>query len=154
VIPSGTLYGYTPVFTQELANAICADLSAGKSLRAACAQDGRPAPSTVLQWTEENAAFGEQYARARARGYMLLADEILAISDDSSGDMTAPVKDGNGDTIAIARPNPEFVARSRLRVDSRKWMLSKMLPKVYGDKVEHEHKGSVNIVATSQDEKL
>jgi hypothetical protein len=33
-------------------------------------------------------------------------------------------------------------------------MLSKMLPKVYGDKVEHEHKGSVNIVATSQDEKL
>ncbi len=30
-------------------------------------------------------------------------------------------------------------------VDSRKWMLAKMLPKVFGEKVEHEHKGTLTL---------
>ena len=32
--------------------------------------------------------------------------------------------------------NGEHIQRSRVRIDTRKWLLSKMLPKVYGDKAE------------------
>lgn len=101
---------------------------------------------TVLDWTEANAEFAGQYARARARGYQHLADEIIEISDDSSGDV---IETENG-----PRLDAEFVARSRLRVDSRKWMLAKMLPKVYGDKIEHEHKGGLTVTLQSGDEAL
>ena len=112
-------------FTQEKANAICHRLASGESLRKAAAAENI-SPMTVLDWTERIEAFGLQYAQARVIGYRLLADEILEISDDSSGDV---VETENG-----PKANAEFVARSRLRVDSRKWMLSKMLPKIYGDK--------------------
>ena len=99
----------------------------GQRLRKAAAAAGVGA-STVLDWTEADPEFAEQYARARTRGYQLLADEIIEISDDSSGDTV--------ETDRGPVSNPEFTARSRLRVDSRKWMLSKMLPKIYGDKLE------------------
>ena len=118
------------MYSQETADAICARLVEGLSLRKASAAEG-VAPSSVLEWVETNPAFAEQYARARARGYQLLADEIIEISDDSSGDIIATE---HGEKV-----DSEFVARSRLRVDSRKWMLAKMLPKVYGEKIEATH---------------
>ena len=114
-------------FNQAKADAICDSLKTGESLRKA-AESQSVAASTVLDWCKQNAEFAEQYARAREIGYMLLADEILEISDDSSGDVVQ--------TESGPRADSEFIARSRLRVDSRKWMLSKMLPKVYGDKLE------------------
>jgi hypothetical protein len=122
------------VFTQEKADAICELLAEGASLRKAAAEIGVSAP-TVLRWCEVNSAFAEQYASARARGYQLLADEIIEISDDSEGDI---LKSENGD-----RFDSERVARAKLRVDSRKWMLAKMLPKVYGDKLDLNHAGKV-----------
>jgi hypothetical protein len=118
------------MFTQEKGDQVCALLAEGSSLRKAAAACGVSA-SHVLDWTKGNAEFGEQYARARARGYELLADEIIEISDDASHDV---IQTEQGE-----KPNTEFVARSRLRVDSRKWMLAKMLPKVYGDKIEATH---------------
>ncbi len=60
------------------------------------------------------------------------ADEIVDISDDGRNDTYI---DDNGNE----RTDNERVARSRLRVDTRKWMLSKMLPKVYGDKLDVNH---------------
>lgn len=116
-------------FSQEIADAICARLAGGDSLRKACREiEGAPDPSTVLRWCEASADFAQQYTRARQVGFMLLADELIEIADDASGD-SIETEDG-------ARPNPEWTARSRLRLDTRKWMLSKMLPKVYGDKLE------------------
>ena len=118
------------LYTQQLADAICERLEAGDSLRKACEAVGGITCQGVLKWTKDErcVGFGEQYAQAREAGYRLLADQIIEISDDSSGDTV--------DTEHGPKANPEFVARSRLRVDSRKWMLSKMLPKLYGDKLE------------------
>lgn len=118
------------MFNQEKADAVCARLVEGASLRKAAESQG-VAPSSVLEWVDRNPTFAEQYARARARGYQMLADEIIEISDDSSSDVE--------ETEHGPKVNAEVVARSRLRVDSRKWMLSKMLPKVYGDKIETTH---------------
>lgn len=117
------------MFCQDTADVIIAGLAEGKSLRAVCRQDGMPSASTVLRWLKEDEKFAEQYADARTRSYELLADEILDISDETEGD-TIKDKDGN------ERANAEWISRSKLRVDSRKWLLAKMLPKVYGDKLD------------------
>ena len=123
------------MFRQDIADKVCAALTDGQSLRKACASEGMPDPSTVLRWVEQYPEFSQQYTQARARSYQLLADEIIDISDDSSADL---VETDNG-----SRFDAERVARSKLRVDSRKWMLSKMLPKVYGEKVDVNHGGTV-----------
>jgi hypothetical protein len=39
-------------------------------------------------------------------------------------------------------------------VDTRKWMLSKVLPKIYGDRVEHEHKGGITVQLTGPEARL
>lgn len=88
-----------------------------------------PSAPTVIRWTQESDKkdFAERYTRAREVGYSLLAEEIVEISDASGRDFIQ-TEDGE-------RPNHEAVARDRLRVDTRKWVLAKMLPKVYGEKV-------------------
>lgn len=78
---------------------------------------------------DKREGFSAQYATAREIGYQSMADEIIEIADDSSFDVI------KGDEETADRVNAEFVARSRLKVDTRKWLLSKALPKVYGDKV-------------------
>jgi hypothetical protein len=94
-----------------------------------------PPESTVRRWAlEDRDGFSAQYARAREIGYGAMADELIEISDDSSGDLKT---DENGN----ARMDAEFVGRSRLKVDTRKWLLSKALPKVYGDKITQEVSG-------------
>ena len=130
-------------FSQEIADRICARLAEGESLRSVCRTPGMPVPSTVLDWTLAHPEFGEQYARARQIGYQLLADELIEIADDSSGDVVE-TEDG-------PRQNSEFTARSRLRLDTRKWMLSKMLPKVYGDKLDMNVAGSVSVSLRADD---
>lgn len=129
--------GRSSTFSQEKADAICAALEQGQTLRKACAELGLD-PATVLRWTKDQPDFSKQYAEARQAGYQLLADEIIEISDDSAGDV---IVDDEGNT----RTDAERVARSRLRVDTRKWMLSKMLPKIYGDKMESTVKGEMTI---------
>src|SRR5687768_13754523 len=126
-------------FTQAVANAICAELAAGKSLREICRADGMPAHSTVRGWViDDREGFAAQYARARELQAEHWADEIIEISDDGTNDwVERKRKDG---TVETALDN-EHVNRSRLRVDSRKWLLSKLLPKKYGERVTQEISG-------------
>lgn len=128
-------------YNQEKADGICERLAAGESLRKAAEAYG-VAHSTVLEWNATNEAFADQYAHARAAGYALLADQLIEIADDSKND-TIVTEDGKVVT------NQEVVARSRLRVDTRKWMLSKMLPKIYGERLELA--GAVTVKASPAD---
>ena len=109
-------------------------LAQGKSLIKAAKESGTSA-SAVYDWMELNPQFAEEYAQVRARAYRMLADEIIEISDEAEVEAKYQGDDVKLDLSATA------VARNRLRVDSRKWMLSKMLPKVYGDKLETTHQG-------------
>lgn len=133
-----------PKFGQDVFDEICNRLADGESLRAICRTKGMPDERTVRRWAaDEEHAFSPQYARAREIGYLKLADEILEISDDGSNDwMLRSGKGEGGDEETSGYVlNGEHVQRSRLRIDSRKWLLSKMLPKVFGDKVVNEHTG-------------
>jgi hypothetical protein len=88
-----------------------------------------PVTSTVFLWLSKHPDFSEQYARAQSDRAAFLAEEILEISDDSTGDF---IDLGEG---KIA-PNAVSVSRDKLKVDTRKWLMSKMAPKKYGDKLE------------------
>ena len=123
-------------FNQDKADLICIGLEEGLSLRKAAESVGESA-RTVLNWTKANPEFLTQYTRAREIGYLQLADAILNISDEIEIEAKY---DGDGVRLEL---NATAVARNRLRVDTRKWMLSKMLPKIYGDKIELDHSGEV-----------
>jgi hypothetical protein len=121
-------------YSQEVVSVICDRLAEGESLRAICADDDMPGKSTVFQWLAAHKEFADQYARARETQADTLFDEILSIADDGANDTY--VTDGGLAT------NHDVIARSRLRVDARKWMAGKLRPKVYGDKVQTELTGA------------
>lgn len=122
-------------YRPELADAICQRLAEGESLRSICRGEDMPPESTVRLWVvDDREGFAAQYARARDVALDCMADEVLEISDDGTNDWMA--RNGEGYQL-----NGEHVQRSRLRVDSRKWYLSKLAPKRYGDKMALEHGG-------------
>jgi hypothetical protein len=94
-----------------------------------------PSKWTVLEWLAKDDEFAAQYTRARELQAELYLDEIIAISDDSVLDTEIDPETG------AERTNHEVVARAKLRVDTRKWAMSKMAPKKYGDKIQNEHTG-------------
>lgn len=96
-----------------------------------------PNKSTILRWNTQEGGlydwFKDQYARALIIRAHAWAEEILDISDDGQNDWEE--REGKNGNTYIALNN-EAVQRSKLRVDSRKFLLAKMLPKLYGDKAE------------------
>lgn len=128
-------------FTQETADTICLRMSEGESLREICRDESMPSTASVMRWAHANEAFREQYARAREDLLEHWAEEINEIADNGSNDwMKRSEKKGGGYEV-----NGEHIARSRLRVDTRKWLLSKLAAKKYGDRVEQHHTGSVTL---------
>ena len=129
--------GRPTTYTQELADEICAQLAEGKSMRTVCLADGMPAMSTVFKWLREHPLFSEQYTKAKAEAADAMVEEMTDIADDGRNDwMEVHDKDGN----AIGwKVNGEHVQRSRLRVETRKWIAAKLKPKKYGDKIDMNH---------------
>lgn len=120
-------------YSQEVADAICEHIAHGKSLVSYCSQGG-PSYTSVMRWLQANEAFRENYTRAREAQADYLAEEIIQISDDG-------VNDSYVDEGGQVQTNHDVIARSRLRVDSRKWYAGRMAPKKYGDKVQAEVTG-------------
>lgn len=122
------------VYTPERAELICQELAEGKSLASICRELGI-AQATVYAWVLDNyEGFGERYARARHLMALRWADELDDIAADGRNDYYV-------DDEGKLKVNSEHIQRSRLRIDTRKWILGKMLPKVYGDKVIAELTG-------------
>jgi len=125
-------------YTQALADTICERLSLGESLRSVCERDDTPSIATVFKWMRENEDFLKQYARAKQESADAMAEDILDIADDSSRDITTKIgKDGKEYEVV----DNEVIQRSRLRVDTRKWLMSKMKPKTYGEKLDMTSNG-------------
>jgi len=142
------------LYSDELGETICLRLAEGESLNAICKDEDMPAESTVRSWAiNPEHPISANYVRAREIGYYKMADEMLEIADDGTNDwMVRAGQDEEGCAYSI---NGEHVSRSKLRVDTRKWLLSKSLPKVFGDKVVNEHTGrdgeALALGASSQD---
>jgi len=122
-------------YDQKLADEICETIACSeKGLRVLCKENPHwPHKSMIMKWRLTNDRFGEQYARAKQLQIEALVDDILDISDDVSNDTI--IREGkNGEQYE--NPNSEWINRSRLRIDSRKWLAAKLAPKVYGERKE------------------
>ena len=129
-------------WTPELEATICNRIAHGESVRIIAQDESLPASSTIYEHLIESKEFAEKYARAREAQMEAMSDEILAIADDSTHDtMTITRRDGSEDEVA----DNEWINRSRLRVDTRKWLMSKLNAKKYGDKLDLNHSGEVGI---------
>ena len=120
-------------YSPEVVTSICQRLADGESLRAICAANDMPNKATVLRWLKMHPEFHEAYGIARQLQADVMAEEILEIADDVSQDNILSEQG--------PRPNSEWIARSKLRVDARKWLMSKLAPKKYGDRLTAEHTG-------------
>lgn len=129
---------------------VFAEMMEGRSLKQICEADDMPHRDTVHDWLAKDAALSDKYARAAEVRADLIFDEILEITDDARNDWM--VRHGQDDAGYAA--NGEHIQRARLRVDARKWMLGKMNPKKYGDKIDHNHSGGVTVNITGDDAKL
>lgn len=118
------------IYSEELALEICEQIAQGKSLRSICECDDMPSLRTVMYWCNDNEKFLQQYTRAREAQADYYADELIEIADTI-------LKDDDGKTF----DDPTAVARAKLRIETRKWIASKLKSKSYGDKVTQEITG-------------
>jgi uncharacterized protein YodC (DUF2158 family) len=123
-------------FTQQKADEICKQIADGKSLRSICADDSMPCTDTVLKWLIDIEGFSAQYAHARELQMELMASEIIEIAEESP--MMTITFGESGEKTCLDNAG---IQRNRLRVDTRKWLMSKLAPKKYGDRVTQEVTG-------------
>jgi hypothetical protein len=125
--------GRPTIFTKKLGYNICKRIAEGESVRAIVRDKEMPSASSIFRWLldEDKKEFWEQYEKARNIQAELMFEELLEIADDGFNDW---MERENSDGTTYEVLNHEVVQRSRLRVDTRKWYLSKVLPKKFGDK--------------------
>lgn len=126
----------------EALSELCGHVIEGGHLAGFCKAKGI-AYVTMLDWINSADRRTEMYARAREDRSDVLADQIIAISDDSKSDTYI---DGEGKE----RVDTEVVGRAKLRVDARKWVASKLKPRVYGEKLTLD--GKVDHAKTTDEE--
>jgi len=123
------LMGRPSLYTLDLSGRLCSYLAMGQSLRTACKQEGMPSIMTVYNWMSKHPEFIEQYTRAKVEAAEAMAEDMLDIADESP---TAVETDKDGNVVGT-KLDSAGIARNRLRVETRKWVASKLKPKKYGD---------------------
>jgi hypothetical protein len=116
-------------FSEELISTIFNRVSSGESINKICSTPDMPCRNSFFEWVDKSEDVQRRYQLAIIARTDFYAEEIIAISDDGSKDTYL---DGDGNE----RTDNEVVARAKLRIDARKWFVSKMNPKKYGDKLE------------------
>lgn len=144
---------YSKENKDKIFNLICDQIQKGRSLRSIIKDEGMPDLSTFYVWLKEDEEKSKHYAYATEARAEMIFEDILKIADDNSEDEIV-----NEDGLPIV--NHDVISRARLKIDARKWMLSKMIPKKYGDKIDHTTDGekiqnpsiiSVEIVKPNED---
>lgn len=121
---------YSEKEVTEVFNTICDELEKGFSLRSILRRENMPSSRTFFKWVDEDKEKVKQYERSLELRSEMLFDEIIEIADKQSEDVG---EDENGNKVI----NHNIVQRNRLQIDARKWALSKMFPKKFGDKTIH-----------------
>lgn len=126
---------YSEEQKENILNAIFESIENGNSLRKSLIEN-KLSSSTFFIWIEEDKEKSKQYARATELRAEALLDEMMDIVDDTSSDYVGmDIGEGEASEIVLdKKPNYELIQRSRLRYDARKWLVSKLNPKKYGDK--------------------
>lgn len=112
----------------------------GMSTTSACKQVGL-GWKLFSEWCEEAPGHSERYTRARAQLLERMAEEIHQIADTPVEGVTITTKADGG----VEEKRADMIEHRRLQIESRKWLLAKLMPKKYGDKQHIEHSGSIGL---------
>ncbi len=121
-------------YSRRLGVEICRRVASGKSLSEVCRDQHMPHRDTVQTWLA-NPKYDElrrEYDRAIQLRADRIFDELLQIADDARNDWMERQRQDGSTEIKFDKEN---VQRSRLRIDTRKWVLGRMNPQKYGDRV-------------------
>ncbi len=129
---------YTQEEKDERFEEVCRRIEQGESLRRILRSDNAPLSQTVFYELLQDREKNVRYARAREIYADSVFDEMLDIADCEDHDII--------ETDEGPRVNHDVIQRDRLRVDTRKWMLSKLQPKKYGDRLEVDQKTEATII--------
>lgn len=127
-------------YTLETAQAVCSRIAEGESLRMVCRDKAMPDKTTILRWLGRYEEFRTQYAESKEMSQEAVAEEYFDLLDEE------PPKKPDGSFDAAA------VSWYKNRADGRKWYLSKIAPKKYGDKIQTEHSGSIDLAPKTDEE--
>jgi hypothetical protein len=119
-------------YSLKIAEEICdAIASTSHGLRRLCKENPHwPERRNIYHWLKKHKDFRHLYAQSKEFQVESLIDEILEIADDDSRDTITKI-DENGSEKENC--NSEWINRSRLRIDTRKWLAAKLCPRIYGD---------------------
>ena len=136
--PAKVRRGRRSGYTQELAQHITRLMMQGYSARMVSCMEGMPDSDTISAWAIDHPEFAMAIMKARAYRAQHMADEIIDIADNSTNDYMEVHSKWGGQEFRGWRENGEAVRRSALRVDVRKFLMSKLYPRLYGDSIKFE----------------
>lgn len=127
---------YSDKDKEDVFNEIFDRIEKGEALRNILKDDHLPCHKTFYKWLDEDKQRVAQYERACETRAEKIFEEILDIADNPEEGVTVTDKDGE-----VTTTTGDMLGHRRLKIDARKWMLGKMQPKKYGDKLDVTSKG-------------
>lgn len=113
-------------YSDELAAEICLRISNGRSVKSICTDKDMPSKTSIYKWLNEHSVFTDMYREAISQRADYHFDEMLDIADD------------------VIAESAE-VAKAKLQIDTRKWILSRMNPRKYGDNIQEDYGNNDNV---------
>lgn len=114
--------------TEKVALELLNRLSRGETLKSICRDAYMPSYQQVMKWVKTDPDFQTAYLSAQEFRMNMFADEILEIADNSVGDIRLGFdKKGN----VIPEVNFEAIQRSKLRIDTRKYLMERYAKETY-----------------------
>jgi hypothetical protein len=126
-------------YTESIDKEICDRLSGGQSLLSICELDHMPAQPTVFQWIVRNEQFAKNYARARQSWAVAEFEKMMRLMDEPCYLPRTTTKQVDGKVVSVETVMVDAVEHRRLQIDTRKWALARMFPKVYGEAMQLRH---------------
>ena len=119
---------YSDALGEEICNALATSIDG--IVRICKANPHFPEPETIRDWRHKKPDFSAKYEAAKLKQALGFAEGIIDLVDEAENDYIMT------DKGPVA--NPAAIQRARLRMDARKWIACKLLPKVYGEKTQNE----------------
>jgi hypothetical protein len=116
----------------KIFNSIILEIKNGASLRSAIKKSKTINRDTFNEWLKEDVQFSDQYVHAKEEGIEAKFESI------QSDYMEEPQRDP-----ITGKIDTGWVQLQRLKIDAKKWELSKLKPKVYSDRIQTEHSGEI-----------
>ena len=105
---------YKPEERETITSVLIERLKQGESMEEICRTESNfPSPKTLSDWLNKDALFSKDYTHAREMGFILKGYDMLQLADNV------------GET-------KEEISKAALQIDTRKWLLSRLLPKKFG----------------------